>query len=141
MLLDRRDDGYEIDTDPDRIDLDRLHKWLSTDAYWALGRSRETVGRSIANSVNFGLYDPAGELCGFARAVTDRATFAYLCDVYVDRPARGGGLGTWFVGTVCDHLRSYGLRRLMLATQDAHGLYRKLGFTDLAKPEQWMELP
>jgi GNAT superfamily N-acetyltransferase len=139
VLLGRRDDGYEIDTDQDRIDLDRLHAWLSTDAYWALGRSRDTVARSVANSVNFGLYHPTEGLHGFARAITDRATFAYLCDVYVDRAARGGGLGTWFVGTVCEHLRSYGLRRLLLATHDAHGLYRRFGFTELTNPEHWME--
>jgi GNAT superfamily N-acetyltransferase len=140
VLLDRHDSGYEIDTDPARLDLDRLHHWLSTDAYWALGRPRETVARSVAHSANFGLYGPQGVLAGFARAITDYATFAYLCDVYVDRPLRGSGLGTWFVGAVCGRLEGLGLRRLMLATHDAHGLYRRFGFTGLANPERWMEL-
>jgi GNAT superfamily N-acetyltransferase len=139
-MIGRRAEGYEIDTDPARIDVDRLHTWLSTDAYWALGRSREAVEQSIQHSVNYGLYDPVGGFVGFARAITDRTTFAYLCDVYVDRPVRGGGLGTWFVGAVCDHLRSLGCRRLMLATADAHGLYARFGFAALATPERWMEI-
>jgi GNAT superfamily N-acetyltransferase len=79
-------------------------------------------------------------MAGFARAITDRATFAYVCDVYVDRSARGGGLGTWFVGAVCAHLKGLGCRRLMLATADAHGLYARYGFGPLANPERWMEL-
>jgi GNAT superfamily N-acetyltransferase len=140
VLIGERADGFEVDTDPARIDLDRLHGWLSTDAYWALGRSRDTVARSIEHSVNFGLYHPAQGMTAFARAITDRATFAYLCDVYVDRPARGAGLGTWFVGAVCDHLRSFGCRRLLLATNDAHGLYERFGFEPLATPERWMEI-
>jgi GNAT superfamily N-acetyltransferase len=139
MLLATRPDGYEIDTDNVRIDLDRVHTWLSTDAYWSLGRSRDTVARSIAHSVNFGLYHPPTGQVGFARAITDRATFAYLCDVYVDRPTRGDGLGTWFVGTACAHLESLGCRRLMLATADAHDLYARFGFAPLSAPERWME--
>jgi GNAT superfamily N-acetyltransferase len=131
--------GYEIDTDPARIDVGLLHEWLSTDAYWAKGRERDVVERSIAGSLNFALYAPSGAMAGFTRAITDRATYAYLCDVYVDRAARGTGLGTWFVGSVVGHLRGLGCRRLMLATADAHGLYAKFGFTALAKPHEWME--
>jgi GNAT superfamily N-acetyltransferase len=131
--------GYEIDTDPTRVDLTRLHRWLSTDAYWAMGRGRDVVERSLAGSLNFALYAPAGDMVGFTRAITDRATYAYLCDVYVDRAARGTGLGTWFVGAAVEHLRGLGCRRLMLATADAHGLYAKFGFTPLAKPHEWME--
>jgi GNAT superfamily N-acetyltransferase len=132
-------DGHEIDTDPARIDVDLLHRWLSTDAYWAMGRERDVVERSIAGSLNFGLYAPGQEMIGFTRAITDRATYAYLCDVYVDRAARGAGIGTWFVGTAVEHLRGLGCRRLMLATADAHGLYAKFGFTALAEPHEWME--
>ncbi len=139
MLLARRADGHEIDTDPGRIDRERLHAWLSTDAYWSLGRSRETVERSIAHSANFGLYHPTGGMLGFARAITDQATFAYLCDVYLDRAARGTGLGTWLVGAACGYLDGLGCRRLMLATADAHGLYARFGFGPLDPPERWME--
>ena len=104
-------EGHSVDTDPTRLDLDRVHRWLSTDAYWALGRTRDVVERAIAGSLNFGLYDPTGVQVGFARAVTDRATFAWLCDVYVERGSRGTGLGTWFVGEVCAQLRGMGLKR------------------------------
>jgi len=135
-----RPDGYQLDTDPGRLDVPRLHEWLSTDAYWALGRTLEAVERSVAHSMNYGLYDPDGRQVGFARIVSDRAVFAYLCDVYVEPAARGGGLGTWFVTAVCDHARADGIRRLLLATKDAHGLYAKLGFTPLADPSIWMEI-
>jgi GNAT superfamily N-acetyltransferase len=139
MVLAARPGGYEIDTDPARIDVDLLHRWLSTDAYWAMGRGKNVVERSIAGSLNFALYAPDGAMVGFTRAITDQATYAYLCDVYVDRAARGCGLGTWFVGTAVEYLRGLGCRRLMLATSDAHGLYAKFGFTPLAKPHDWME--
>lgn len=135
----RRHDGYEISDDPARLDVDRVHRWLSTDAYWALGRPRNVVERSVAGSVNYGLYRE-GEQLGFLRLVTDRATFAWLCDVYVDPSARGHGVGTWLVGAACDEARSWGIRRIILATADAHGLYAKLGFTAMTEPERWMEL-
>jgi GNAT superfamily N-acetyltransferase len=139
VLIGRHPDGYEIDTDPHRIDVDLLHRWLSTDAYWAMGRPRDVVQQSIAGSLNFALHAPGGAMAGFTRAVTDSATFAYLCDVYVDRAVRGSGVGTWFVGSVVDHLRGLGCQRLMLATADAHGLYAKFGFLPLARPQEWME--
>jgi GNAT superfamily N-acetyltransferase len=130
---------YEISTDPARLDVPRVHRWLSTDAYWALGRSLDQQRAAIANSLNFGAYDPAtGEQRGYARVVTDRVTFAWLCDVYVDPAARGGGVGTAMVAAVRDHLAPYGLRRIMLATADAHGVYAKLGFEPLADPSKWM---
>ncbi|MFE0200063.1 GNAT family N-acetyltransferase [[Kitasatospora] papulosa] len=103
---------YEISSDPARLDPVRIHHWLSTDAYWALGRSREQQDRAIAGSLNFGVYDRAsGELVAYARAVTDHATFAYLCDVYVDRSVRGKGLGTALAAAVRDRLAPLGLRR------------------------------
>jgi GNAT superfamily N-acetyltransferase len=139
VLIAARPDGYEIDTDPARIDVDLLHNWLSTDAYWAMGRDRDVVERSIEGSLNFALYTPGAAMAGFVRAITDLATFAYLCDVYVDRAVRGTGLGTWFVGTAVEHLRGLGCRRLLLATADAHGLYAKFGFTALEKPHDWMQ--
>ena len=139
MLTLRRGDGHELSNDPARLNLDLVHRWLSTDAYWALGRSRETVERAVAGSLNYGAYAPDGHQVAFTRAVTDRATFAWICDVYVDRAARGRGLATWLVGATCDHLRGLGVRRLLLATADAHGIYARLGFTPLLEPGRWME--
>jgi GNAT superfamily N-acetyltransferase len=134
----RRGDGYAISTDPGRLDVGAVHRWLSTDAYWALGRSRETVERAVEGSVNFGLYDGEGRQAGYARVVTDLATFAWLCDVYVAPSHRGRGLGTWLVTAVQDHLAPYRLRRIMLATGDAHALYEKVGFTPLADAQRFM---
>ncbi|MGX4693234.1 GNAT family N-acetyltransferase [Streptomyces sp. JNUCC 63] len=134
-------DGYEISTDPDRLDVERVHRWLSTDAYWALGRTREKQDRAIEGSLNFGVFEVlSGEQVAYARVVTDRATFAWLCDVYVDPAVRGKGIGTALAGAVREHLRPYGLRRVMLATHDAHGVYEKLGFRPLERPGQWMAL-
>jgi GNAT superfamily N-acetyltransferase len=134
-------EGYEISTDPDRIDAGRVHHWLSTDAYWAIGRPREKQDRAIAGSLNFGVYAvDSGDQVAYARVITDLASFAWLCDVYVDRSVRGEGLGTALVGAVREHLRPHGLRRILLATHDAHGVYEKLGFAPLAEPDHWMAL-
>ncbi|MGW2562180.1 GNAT family N-acetyltransferase [Streptomyces sp. NPDC001514] len=133
--------AYEISTDPARLDPARIHHWLSTDAYWAVGRAREKQDRAIAGSLNFGAYETAsGELVAYARVVTDHATFAWLCDVYVDRSVRGKGLGTALVEAVRDHLAPLGLRRILLATEDAHGVYEKAGFAQLSEPGKWMAL-
>ncbi|MEV7079849.1 GNAT family N-acetyltransferase [Streptomyces sp. NPDC093516] len=134
-------EGYEISTDSSRVDAERVHRWLSTDAYWALGRPREKQDRAIEGSLNFGVYDTAsGEQVAYARAVTDRATFAWLCDVYVDPSVRGKGVGTALVTAVREEVRSYGVRRVLLATHDAHGVYEKIGFAPLARPDHWMVL-
>jgi GNAT superfamily N-acetyltransferase len=133
-------DGYTLTTDPRQLDLDRVHGWLSTDAYWALGRSREVVERGFAGSLAFGVYRPDGVQVAVARAVTDTATFAWLCDVYVDRAERGRGLGSWMVGAVRDGLAAQGVRRILLATADAHGVYAKLGFVPLIDTDRWMQL-
>ncbi|MFS8203661.1 GNAT family N-acetyltransferase [Streptomyces sp. CWNU-52B] len=134
-------EGYEISADPARIDVDRVHHWLATDAYWAMGRPRARHESAMAGSLNFGVYETvSGGQRAYARVVTDGATFAWLCDVYVDPSARGEGLGTALVAAVCDHLRPLGLRRVLLATEDAHGVYEKLGFRPLAQPERWMAL-
>lgn len=141
MLTERRDDGYLLSDDPDRIDIDRVHRWLSTDAYWALGRSRETVVRAFRASRPFGIYtERDGSQVAVARVVTDGATFAWLCDVYVARGERGKGLGSWLVRTIREHLADLDVRRILLATADAHGVYAALGFTPLADPNRWMEL-
>lgn len=132
----RRADGYEISTDPDRLDVDRVHRWLSTDTYWALGRDRETVVRAIAGSVNFGIYAPDGQQAGYGRAVTDLTTFAWLSDVYIRPEDRGRGLGTWLATTIRDHLAPYRLRRVLLMTDDAHEVYARVGFGRLPEPHE-----
>ncbi|WP_329624447.1 GNAT family N-acetyltransferase [Streptomyces sp. NBC_01255] len=133
--------AYEISADPARIDAARVHHWLSSDAYWALGRPREKQDAAIAGSLNFGAYHgETGAMAAYARIVTDYATFAWLCDVYVDPGARGTGLGTALVAAVRDHLAPHGLRRILLATADAHGVYEKVGFTPLQNPDKWMAL-
>ncbi|WP_262413766.1 GNAT family N-acetyltransferase [Actinacidiphila acidipaludis] len=132
---------YEISADPARLDVPRIHAWLSTDAYWALGRTLAKQESAIAGSLNFGAYHvETGEQHAYARVVTDRATFAWLCDVYVAPAARGQGLGTSLVAAARDHLTPYGLRRILLATHDAHGVYARLGFEPLADPAKWMAL-
>ncbi|MGW1955125.1 GNAT family N-acetyltransferase [Streptomyces sp. NPDC001920] len=134
-------EGHEISTDPHRLDRERVHRWLSTDAYWAIGRAREKQDQAIDGSLNFGVYETvSGEQVAYARVVTDRATFAWLCDVYVDPSARGKGIGTALVEAVREQLRPYGVKRVLLATHDAHGVYEKLGFAPLEKPDQYMAL-
>jgi GNAT superfamily N-acetyltransferase len=136
-----RNDGYELSGDPQRIDIDRVHRWLSTESYWARHRPREVVARSISRSAVYGIYRPGDRVqVAFARAVTDEATFAWLCDVFVTQTERGHGLGTWLVSSIRDDLATRGVPRILLATADAHGVYAKLGFTALAEPSQWMAL-
>ena len=130
-------DGLTVSTERARLDRDAIHEFLRG-SYWAKGIPREIVDRSIDNSLCFGLYD-GNRLVGFARVITDSATFAYLSDVFVLESHRGRGLGTWFMETVLSHPDLQNLRRWMLATADAHGLYRRVGFTALSKPERIME--
>ena len=130
-------DGFEADDDAARIDVDVVHGFLST-SYWAPGIPRDVVARSIAGSLNMGVYDADGAMVAFARAVTDRATFAWLADVFVVPERRGLGLGKFVVSTLLDHPDLAGVRRLMLATADAHELYRSYGFTDLPDPQRMM---
>lgn len=134
-------EGYEISTDPARVDRERVHHWLSADAYWALGRPREKQDRAIEGSLNFGVYETvSGEQIAYARVITDRATFGWLCDVYVDPSVRGKGVGGALVAAVRDELRSYGVRRVLLATHDAHEVYARHGFAALERPGDWMAL-
>ncbi|QBR94411.1 GNAT family N-acetyltransferase [Nocardioides euryhalodurans] len=122
------------------MDLDRIHGWLSTDAYWALGRSRETVETAARGSVNLGAFTGDGSQVAYARVVTDHATFAWLCDVYVDRGHRGRGLGRRLAEAVVARLRPLGLGRVLLATQDAHEVYARVGFVPVTDPERLMVL-
>jgi GNAT superfamily N-acetyltransferase len=129
---------YEISPDPERLDVAAIHGYL-TRSYWSPGIPRATVERAIANSLCFGLYC-RGEQVGFARVVTDKATFAYLADVYVLESHRGQGLSKWLMEAVVAHPGLQGLRRFILATRDAHELYRKYGFEALANPGNMMEI-
>lgn len=130
-------DGYLISDDPARLDLDVIHGYLSG-SYWASGISRETVHRSIAGSLPVGAYTSGGEQVGFARAISDRATFAWLADVFVLPQHQGRGLARRMVRVLLDHPELVSLRRWMLATEDAHGVYLPLGFQPLANPEIFM---
>ena len=122
-----RRDGYELSDEKGRIDLEATWRFLRT-AYWSPNVPREVVERAIAGSLCLGLYDAGGEQAGFARAVTDEATFAWIADVFVLEPHRGRGLGVWLVETLLAHTRLEGLRLIVLATDDAHALYRRFGF-------------
>ena len=132
-------DGFELDPDPDRLDMDRVERWLAAESYWAAGRSRERIQRSIDNSLVWGLYGQEGQV-GFFRVVTDKTTFAWLCDVFVDQAYRGRGLAQWALAAIRDELLAMGVYRILLATADAHGVYEKLGFGPHAEPGKWMEL-
>jgi GNAT superfamily N-acetyltransferase len=129
---------YSISTDRARLELETIHDYLSKESYWAKGRSMETISRSIENSLAFGVYNGA-EQVGFARVITDYATFAWLADVFILDSARGQGLGKWLVEVILVHPELQGFRRWILATKDAHELYRRFGFVELKRPERWME--
>jgi len=130
--------AYEISADSARLDVDAIHAFL-TRSYWSPGIPRATVARAIANSLCFGVFWQ-GQQVGFARVVTDRTTFAYLCDVYVLEAHRGHGLAKQLMDRVMKHPDLQGLRRMMLATLDAHGLYAQFGFTALGAPDRIMEV-
>ena len=131
---------FWIDTDRVNLDVDAIQSFLENDSYWAQTRTREQTETAIANSICFGLYCGERQI-GFARVVSDRATFAYIGDVYVLDEFRGQGLSKWLMETIISHPDLQGLRRWVLATRDAHGLYEKYGFHGLVHPERWMERP
>ncbi|MDX6694117.1 MAG: hypothetical protein QOF02_1720 [Blastocatellia bacterium] len=131
---------FLISNDAARLDIKFIHSFLSTNTYWATGRAFEVAQRSIENSFSFGLFHNERQI-GFARVVTDYATFAWLADVFVIEEFRGRGLGTWLMEVIINHPRLQGFRRWTLATKDAHELYRQFGFAELKRPERWMERP
>ncbi len=131
--------SYLLSDDPARLDVEAIHQFLSRDSYWATGVSRGVVERSLKNSLCIGAYAADGSQAGLVRIVTDYATFAWLCDVFVLPAHRGAGLGKALIQVVIDHPALQGLRRLVLATRDAHGLYAQFGFTPLADPRTHME--
>ncbi len=133
-------DGFVVDTDPSRLDLVAVHEWLSTDTYWAAGRSFDVVSRAADASVNFGVYDSDDKQVGYARVVTDGVTLGWLCDVYIAREVRGRGIGTALSKVIVDAIRPLGLRRFMLSTVDAHEIYAGVGFVPCPDPQKLMTL-
>jgi GNAT superfamily N-acetyltransferase len=132
--------GYWASDDLSLIDVDLVHGWISEESYWAPGRPHDVMARSIENSLVLGLFSGNGEQVGFARFVTDRATFAWLCDVFVAAGHRGGGVGSFLVQTSVEHPDVAGVRQLLMA-HPGRTLYRRYGFGDLRSPERWMERP
>ncbi|MCA8831825.1 GNAT family N-acetyltransferase [Hymenobacter pini] len=131
---------FTISTDPARLNVTLIHRYLSEESYWAKGIPLATVQRAIANSLNFGIYTAEGQQAGFARIVTDKATFAWLCDVFVLPEFQGQGLSKQLMRAVWAHPDVQNQRRHLLATLDAHGLYRQFGFQELAAPERYLEI-
>ena len=133
------DKGYSISTDKSLLDFDVIYKYLDQESYWAKGIPATTLKKSIANSFCFGVYYD-NEQIGFAKVITDKATFAYIADVFILPEFRGKGLSKWLIQTIVNHADLQGLRRWSLATADAHGLYSQFGFTEITRPERWMEI-
>jgi GNAT superfamily N-acetyltransferase len=132
--------GYEISTDRVRLDVDYIDRFLRLESYWARDVNRDVVVMMIGNSLlNFGLYGPGGRQVGFARVVGDGVTFAYIADVFIDPSVRGQGLGKALFSTVIAHPFLNGIRRVLLATMDAHDLYAKFDFQPLVRPDRFME--
>jgi len=137
MAHEWRRETFTITTDPARLDVGVIHGFL-TGSYWAAGIPRATMQRAVEGSLNFGVFEGDAQV-GYARVVTDRATFAYLADVFVIERFRGRGLGAWLMEVITSHPELQGLRRWVLATRDAHRLYARFGFKPLAAPERLME--
>jgi GNAT superfamily N-acetyltransferase len=131
---------YTLDEDPARLDMDRVADWLSGEAYWAKGRPREVVETSFAGSASCGAYSDEHGQVAVARLVSDGATFAWLCDVYVDAAHRGRGLGEALARWSVEWCEQRGVHRILLATRDAHEVYRRVGFVPCADPDLWMEI-
>lgn len=137
--FERQRDHFTISTDPTKLDHAVIYDYLHNHAYWSLGRTRETIEKSLRHSLVFGVYDGVAQV-GMARIISDYAVFAYLCDVFILPTHQGHGLGKWLMECVRAHPDLQGLRRWTLATRDAHGLYRQYGFSELSAPERWMEI-
>jgi GNAT superfamily N-acetyltransferase len=130
--------GFHISTDKKLLDFDVIYKYLSVDSYWAKDIPVERLKKAIDNSLCFGVYKQNLQ-AGFARVVTDQATFAYICDVFILPGFRGIGLSKWLIQVITEYPELQGLRRWSLATADAHDLYSQFGFSPLSRPENWME--
>jgi GNAT superfamily N-acetyltransferase len=139
-IVEHRRDGFVLSTDRERLDLNATHEFLAKSSYWATKIPFETFARSAESSLCFGIYDSGGAQVGFARAISDFATFAYIADVFVLDSHRGQGLGKWLMECIQQHPQLQGLRRWVLTTRDAHGLYEQYGFTSPKFPERYMEI-
>ncbi len=137
-LFETKRENFIISTNPNQLDFDTVCDFLSR-SYWANDRPREVIEHSLANSLVFGMYDGERQI-GLARVVTDYATFAWLCDVFIDDTYRGKGLGKWLMESIHSHPNLQGLRRWLLATRDAQGLYSQFGWMPLENPERWMAI-
>jgi GNAT superfamily N-acetyltransferase len=137
QMIETHRDGFTISTDPARLDMDIIADMLSR-AYWAIGRPRERTERAIQHSLVFGVYEGDRQI-GLARVVSDYSIFAYLCDVFIHEDYRSHGLGKWLIQTVMAHPDLREMRRWVLVTNDAHGLYEQFGFTSIEDPEHWMQ--
>lgn len=136
-----KDQTFLISAKSSKMQIERIHRYLSQDSYWAAHIPLEVVKRSVANSLCFGVFlSKGGEQIGFARMITDKATFAYLCDVYIEEAYRGLGLSVWLLDVIMSYPDLQNLRRYLLATVGAHGLYEKFGFEVTKNPERWMEI-
>jgi len=131
--------GYKVSTNNEGLDFEFIYKFISR-SYWASEIPRETLKKAISNSFCFGVFTDTGDQVGFARLITDRATFAYLADVFIDDRHRGRGLSKLLVQTIVEHADVKGLRRIVLATRDAHGLYAQFGFRPVENPEILMQI-
>ena len=131
---------YTISTDSERLDLAIIRDFISNQSYWGRGRRIETVQRALDHSLNFGVFKNDQQV-GFARVVTDFATFAWVADLFILEEHRGQGLAEWLMKSILSHPELQGFRRWVLATKDAHELYRKFGFQELRRPERWLERP
>ncbi len=132
-------DEFRVSSDPSKLDFSMIYSFIST-SYWAQGIPRETLQKAIDNSLCFGVYTQDNQQVGFARLVTDKATFAYLADVFIDQAYRGKGLSKRLIEAVTMHPEVQGLRRIVLATRDAHGLYQQFGFSPLDDPTLFMQI-
>ena len=138
QMLETHRDRFTISTDPARLDIDAIVDMLAR-AYWAIGRPRERTERGIKNSLVFGVYAEDKQI-GVARVISDYSIFAYLCDVFIHEDYRAHGLGKWLIQTILEHPDLREMRRWVLVTNDAHGLYKQFGFTSLEDPERWMQM-
>lgn len=139
MTYERTHESFLLSTDPAKIDLPTVHRYLSESSYWAKNIPFDVFRTSVQNALCFGIYEN-GRQAGFARVITDRATFGYIGDVFILDAYRGRGLSKWLMQCILEHPELQGFRRWILATADAHGLYAQSGFNPLAKPDRWMEL-
>ncbi|UTW00538.1 GNAT family N-acetyltransferase [Marinomonas rhizomae] len=130
--------GYQVSSSREEMDFDVIHGYISN-TYWAEGIPKETFKKALDNSLCFGVFSSEGKQVGFARMITDQATFAYLADVFIDEAHRGKGLSKWLMQEVHDHPSLQGLRRILLATRDAHSLYQQFGYTSLSSPATFMQ--